>query len=98
MDELNPSRCSLSSRQRIILGWLTELTDSEGSDNVMRDSEEDAGQKRSRTVKSEAIAGDKSLVNVLYICEVNNSGYNSEYPNKSRSNPESTINYSRGNL
>jgi hypothetical protein len=31
------------------------LTDSEGSDNEMRDSEEDTGQKRSRTVKSEVI-------------------------------------------
>jgi hypothetical protein len=47
---------SFSSRQRIILrGWLTELTDSAGSDNEMRDSEEDAGQKRSRTVKSEVV-------------------------------------------
>jgi hypothetical protein len=34
------TRCSLSSRQRIILrGWLIELTDSEGSDNEMRGSE-----------------------------------------------------------
>jgi hypothetical protein len=57
--QIKPScsiRCSVSSRQRIILsGWLTELTDSEGSDNEMRDSEEDAGQKRSRTVKSEVV-------------------------------------------
>jgi hypothetical protein len=37
----------------------------------MRDSEEDAGQKRSRAVKSEVIPEDKSLVNVLYICEMN---------------------------
>jgi hypothetical protein len=29
--------------------------DSEGSDNELRDSEEDAGQKRSRTVKSEVV-------------------------------------------
>jgi hypothetical protein len=48
----------------------------------MRDSEEDAGQKKSRTVKSEVIQEDKSLVNVLYICEVNNCGYNCEYSNK----------------
>jgi hypothetical protein len=49
-------RCSLSGPQRIISrGWLTELMDSEGSDNEMRDSEEDAGQKRSRTVTSEAV-------------------------------------------
>jgi hypothetical protein len=34
---------------------MTELTDSEGSDNEMRDSEEDPGQKRSRTVKSEVV-------------------------------------------
>jgi hypothetical protein len=44
-------------------------------------SKEDAGQKRSRTVKSELIPEDKSLVNVLYICEVNNCGYNCEYSN-----------------
>jgi hypothetical protein len=61
---------------------LTELTDSEGSDNEMRDSEEDAGQKTSRTLKSEMIPEDKSPVNVLYICEVNNCGYNCEYSNK----------------
>jgi hypothetical protein len=60
---------------------LTELTDTEGSDNEMRDSEEDAGQERSRTVKSEV---------------VNNCGYNCEYLNKSRSNSEPTINYCRG--
>jgi hypothetical protein len=48
--------CSLFSRQRINLrGWLTEPTDSEGSDYEVRDSEEDAGQKRSRTVKSEVV-------------------------------------------
>jgi hypothetical protein len=81
--KLNPSRCSLFSRQRILLiGWLTELTDSKGSDNETRDSEEDAGQKRSRTVKSEVIPEDKSLVNVLYICDVNICGYNYEYSNK----------------
>jgi hypothetical protein len=45
-------------------------------------SQEGAGQKRSRTVKNEVIPEDKSLVNVLYICEVNNCGYNCEYPNK----------------
>jgi hypothetical protein len=61
-----PIKCSLSGPQRILLrGWLTELTDSEGSDNERRDSEEsdneitdsegDAGQKRSRTVKSEVV-------------------------------------------
>jgi hypothetical protein len=43
---------------------------------------EDAGLKRSRTVKSEVIPEDKSVVNVLYVCEVNNSGYNFEYSNK----------------
>jgi hypothetical protein len=49
-------RCSLSGQQRNILrGWLTELRESEGSDNKMRDSKEDAGQKRSRTVKSEVV-------------------------------------------
>jgi hypothetical protein len=32
-----------------------ELTDSEGFDNEMRDSEEDAGQKGSRTVRSEVV-------------------------------------------
>jgi hypothetical protein len=53
---------------------------------------------RSRTVKSEVIPEDKSLVNVLYICEVNNCGYNCEYPNKSQSNSESTNIYRRGNL
>jgi hypothetical protein len=52
--------------------------DSEGSDNEMRDSEEDAGQKRFRIVKSEVIPEDKSLVNVLYICGVNNCSYNWE--------------------
>jgi hypothetical protein len=36
-------------------GSDTELTDGEGSDNEMRDSEEDTGQKRFRTVKSEAV-------------------------------------------
>jgi hypothetical protein len=47
--------CSLSSQKRILLqGWLTELTESEGSDE-MRESKEDAGQKRSRTVKSEVV-------------------------------------------
>jgi hypothetical protein len=63
MDELNPSRrCSLFSRQRILLrGWLTELTDSEGSDNEMRDSEEDSGQKRSRTVKSEVVNSEPTI-------------------------------------
>jgi hypothetical protein len=45
-------------------------------------SKVDAGQKRSRTVKSEVIPEDKSLVNVLYICEVNKCGYNCEYSNK----------------
>jgi hypothetical protein len=54
-------------------------------------SKEDAGQNRPRIVKSEVIPEDKSLVNVLYICEVNNCGYNCEYPNKSRTNPESII-------
>jgi hypothetical protein len=44
-----------SSVTRFLLrGWLTELTDSEGSDNEMRCSE-DAGQKRSRIVKSEVV-------------------------------------------
>jgi hypothetical protein len=72
-EELNCwERCSLSSRQKILLRrWLTELTDSEGSDNEMRDNEKDTGQKQSRTVKSEVIREDKSLGNVLYICEVN---------------------------
>jgi hypothetical protein len=37
---------------------------------------------RSRTVKSEVIPEDKFLINVLYICEVNNCGYNREYSNK----------------
>jgi hypothetical protein len=60
----------------------TQLTDSEGSDNEMRECEKDAGQKRSKTVKSEMVPDDKSLVNVLYICEVNNCGYNCEYSNK----------------
>jgi hypothetical protein len=47
---------SLSSRQRILLRErLTEPTDSEGSDKETRGSEEDAGQKRSRTVKSEVV-------------------------------------------
>jgi hypothetical protein len=46
------------------------------------ESEDDAGQKRSRTVKSEVIPEDKSLINVLYLCEVNNCGYNCEYSNK----------------
>jgi hypothetical protein len=46
MDKFNPWRCSLSSRQRILLrGWLTELTDREGSDNEMSGSEENAGQE-----------------------------------------------------
>jgi hypothetical protein len=63
---------------------VTELTDSEGSDNEMRDSEGDSGQKKSRTVKSEVV-----------IC--NNHGYNFEYPNKSRSNSEPTIIYCHGN-
>jgi hypothetical protein len=45
-------------------------------------SKEDDEQKRSRTVKSEVIPEDKSLVNVLYIFEVNNCGYNCEYFNK----------------
>jgi hypothetical protein len=71
--------CSLCSRHRILLrGWLAELSDSEGSDNEMRDSVEGTGQKGSRTVKSEVV-----------ICD--NSGYNSEYPNKSRLNSEPTI-------
>jgi hypothetical protein len=48
----------------------------------MRYSEEDAEQKRTRTVKSELIQEDKSLVNVVYICEVNNCGYNCENPIK----------------
>jgi hypothetical protein len=47
--------------QRVILReWLTEFTESEGSDNEMRNSseqrnqsEEDGRWKRSRTVKSE---------------------------------------------
>jgi hypothetical protein len=54
-DKLNPPRrCSVFSRQRILLrGWLTQLTDSEGSDIEMSDSEEDARWKRSRTVRSE---------------------------------------------
>jgi hypothetical protein len=39
-------------------------------------------EEQSRTVKSEVISEDKSLVNVLYICEVNNCGYTSEYSNK----------------
>jgi hypothetical protein len=47
-------------------------------------SREDAGQKRSKTVKSEVIPEDKSLVNVLYICEVNKCSYNCEYSNKLR--------------
>jgi hypothetical protein len=34
---------------------------------------------------------------VLYICEANNCGYNCEYPNKSRSIPDSTTIYCRGN-
>jgi hypothetical protein len=34
---------------------MTELTECEGSDNEMRDSEEDAKQERSRTVKSEVV-------------------------------------------
>jgi hypothetical protein len=56
-DKLNLSRrCSLFSRKRILVReWLTELTESEGSDNEMRDSEEDAGEKRPRTVKSEDV-------------------------------------------
>jgi hypothetical protein len=32
--------------------------------------------------KSEVTPEDKSLVNVLYICEANNCDYNCEYPNK----------------
>jgi hypothetical protein len=36
----------------------------------------------SRTLKSEVIPEDKSLVNVLYFNEVNNCGYNCEYPNR----------------
>jgi hypothetical protein len=39
----------------LLSGWLTELTDIEGSDNEKRGSEGDAGQKRSRTVKSEVV-------------------------------------------
>jgi hypothetical protein len=35
--------------------WLTELTDSEGSDNEMRESEEDIRQKMSTTVISEVV-------------------------------------------
>jgi hypothetical protein len=51
-----PQDSDTGYRQRILLrGWLTELTDSEGSDKEMRDSEEDAGQKRSRAVKSEVV-------------------------------------------
>jgi hypothetical protein len=45
-------------------------------------SEGDARWKRSRIVKSEVIPEGKSLVNVLYICEVNNCGYNCECSNK----------------
>jgi hypothetical protein len=45
-------------------------------------SEEDARQMMSRTVKSEVIPEDKSLVNALYMSEVNNCGYNCEYSNK----------------
>jgi hypothetical protein len=61
---------------------ISESVDSKGSDNEMRDGEEDASWKRSRAVKSEVIPEDKSLVNVLYICEVNNCGYKCEYSNK----------------
>jgi hypothetical protein len=39
----------------LLRGWLTELTDNEGSDNETRESEEDAGQRRSRRVKSEVV-------------------------------------------
>jgi hypothetical protein len=47
---------SVHSANMILLrGWLTELTDSEGSDNETRESEEDAGQKKSRTVKREVV-------------------------------------------
>jgi hypothetical protein len=90
-DKLNPSRrCSLLSWQRILLRrWLNELTDSQESDT---DRLRRLNKKWSNTEPE-----DKSLVNVLYICEVNNCGYTSEYSNKSRSNPESTINYCRGN-
>jgi hypothetical protein len=46
---------SLQSVKDYLKGQMTELTDSEGSNNEMRDSEEDPGQKRSRTVKSEVL-------------------------------------------
>jgi hypothetical protein len=37
--------------------------DREGSDNETRDTEEDAGQRRSRTVRSEVINPNKLLSN-----------------------------------
>jgi hypothetical protein len=65
--------------------WLSVMRPS-GQDQMIsseqgNQSQEEPGQKRSRTVKSEVIPEDKSLVNVLYICEANNCDYNCEYPN-----------------
>jgi hypothetical protein len=84
--------CSLISRQRTVKRIDTDgLTKENQEDkyevrgtvqNSSNQSQEDTGQKRSRTAKSEVIPEDKSLVNVLYICKVNNCGYTSEYSNK----------------
>jgi hypothetical protein len=74
-----PSDCRLQETERTRSVNQSRV---ENSSEQRNQSLEDAGQKRSRPVTSEEIPEDKSLVNVLYICKVNNCGYNCEYSNK----------------
>jgi hypothetical protein len=70
--------------------WLTDRQSQCNFDltwSISREWRDSSEQRRRRTEEVQncqkwSEPEDKSLVNVLYICEVNNCGYNCEYSNK----------------